>query len=285
MRRRLPLFTLAALACVIAAAPLAARTIDDLDAQVAAGSKLTWRTLVANALRGFDENVATGARTTKKELVLRRIGETERTVIPAGSPLSSVEAVDVRGDGARWVVLLIGLERDDGDIPGGGAAVLAAFPAGKTEPQDVADVKEDIFCSFSEPATIALGPDDAFLVGSSHHNSSQGYLITTLYQVQDARLRRVDSIFTLRLRDGCGGGFEQELSWTTAKEKGEHPALVATVTVSPIVDGQGEGCDEARPAIERRSFTAVYRWDESTRRYGRSGGDIDELDRFNEDGL
>lgn len=276
-----------ALACLLLAVPreVAARPVEDLDAPVAAGSKITWRALVAKALRGLDEDAATGARTTKKELVLRRIGETERTVVPAGSPVASVEAIDVRGDGARWVVLLVGVESADGDIPGGGAAVLAAFPAGRTEPQDVADVKEDIFASFAEPETIALGPDDAFLVRSSHHNSSQGYAITALHQIEGGRLRRVDSIFTLRSRDACGGGFEQTLGWAVKKERGEHPALVATVTLAPIERDAAAECEEGAVAVERRSFMAVYRYDAATKRYARSGGDIDELEQFNEDNL
>jgi hypothetical protein len=32
------------------------------------------------------------------------------------------------------------------------------------EPQDVAEMKADVFCSLGEPATLALRPEDGFFV-------------------------------------------------------------------------------------------------------------------------
>lgn len=263
-----------------------AELLADLDAPVSAGSKLTWSTLVGKALRGVRVDAKSGERLTARELVLRRIEEEERTVVPEGSPVSSVEAVWARGDGKRYVVLLIGVKSDEIPVPGGGATLLAAFPEGSAEPQDVADVKEDVFCSFDEPATIALGPDDGVLVSSSHHNSSQGYQQSALYHVKGGRLRKVDSIFTLRARGACGSSFEEELTWKAQPEKGTpYPTVVASVTLTPTKAEPEEQCEGTENPIGPETFSAIYRFDDATGRYELAGGNMEKLERFNMDNL
>jgi len=258
-----------------------------LDEPPDAGSKLTVRALVAKLFKGVRDDEAAGGLVTSSEVVLRQIGVKDRTVVPAGSRISSVETLGVRGDGKRYVVLLISVESDEIYVPGGGAAVLAVFLEGSGEPQDVAEVKADVFCSLGEPSTLALGPDDGFLVTNSHSNSSQGYLITALYQVRGGRIRLIDSIFTLRSRGSCAYSFEQQLTWTTETVKGSlFPKIVATVTMTPPV-GEGEelDCAEGEKPVKREVFSGDWRFDKEKGRYVPAGGNLDRLQKFNMDSI
>jgi len=115
-----------------------------------------------------------------------------------------------RLDGS-YLVLLCTAETNATEVPGGGAEVLAVFQQGSAEPQDVADVKGDTFCSFGEKPELSIGPDDAFTIVNSHSNSNQGYLDTALFHVHQGRLRRIDSVFTLSVRGLCEKSFEETL--------------------------------------------------------------------------
>jgi hypothetical protein len=256
-----------------------------LDAPVSAGSAVTVRTLLAKVFKGVGDDAESGGIVTASEVVLRQLGVKDRTVLSGGARIADVETLRVRGDGKRYVVLLVGVESDETYVPGGGAAVLAVFPEGSSEPQDVAEVKEDVFCSFGEPATLALGPDDGFLVTNSHSNSSQGYLITALYQVRGGRIRRIDSIFTLRSRGSCASSFEQELAWTTVAEKGSpYPKIVATVTMAPPTEDDVE-CQEGEKPVKREVFTGSWRFDREKNRYVPAGGNLDRLQKLNMENL
>jgi len=254
-----------------------------LDEPVSAGSKLTVRALVAKLFKGVNDDEAAEGLLTASEVVLRQIGVKDRTVVPAGSKISSVETLGVRGDGKRYVVLLVIVESEETFVPGGGAAVLAAFPEGSGEPQDVAEVKADVFCSLGEPATLALGPDDGFLVTNSHSNSSQGYLITGLYQIRGGRIRLIDSVFTLRSRGSCAYSFEQQLTWTTEAVKGSaYPKIVATVTMTPIVEeGEEPDCPEGEKPVKREVFSGSWRFDKEKNRYVPADGNLDRLQKLN----
>lgn len=245
-----------------------------LDAPVSPGSTITYAQLVAVVFTGAHNDVV--GWVTGPEKVLRRIGEKGRTTVPEGSPLGNVEALRIRGDGRTYVVLLIAVDFEGG-VPGGGAAVLAAFPEGSAEPVDVADVKRDLWCSFAEKATLAIGADDAFIVTNSHNNSNQGYVDTSLFYIAGGRLRRIDSIFTLSVGGVCGASFDEALTWQTKDEAHDpHPRIVATVALTPVADG---GDCPKSPRRHKQVFKAVYRFEDG--RYVAAQSTMKVLDRFN----
>ena len=105
--------------------------------------------------------------------------------------------------------MLCSAETDDDAVPGGGAAVLAVFPEGSSEPQDVAEVKSDVLCFLGEQPLLAIGPDDSFTVVNHHFNSNQSYLDTARYHVHGGRLRLVDAVFTLSVQGVCDQSFRE----------------------------------------------------------------------------
>jgi hypothetical protein len=261
--------------------------IDDLDKPVTGAPGLTYRALVSKIFGGVHDDATSGHPVIDEEKVLRRIGVKDRTELPEGSPLVSFETLRVRGDGKRYLVMLIEAESEEIPIPGGGAAVLAIFSEGSGEPLDVADVKEDVFCGFDDQPKLAIGADDGFVITNSHSNSGQGYLITALMYVHGGRLRIVDSLFTLTVRGYCADSFEEPLTWHTEKDPASpHPKIIATVTLVPSTDDSDQSdCEERKPPLRRQVFTETYRFDRTKDRYVDSGGNLERIDHFNEKNL
>lgn len=290
IRRGIPgwLLAPAALALALLAPTCAARgevhpeTIKELSAPVQAGSKITYMKLVNAVFRGASGDAQGDGLLTASEKVLRRIGEKERTVLPEGTRLTGFEILRVRGDGKRYLVLAITVETDETDVIGGGAFVLADFPEGSAEPQDVAEVKGDRFCGLARDG-IVLGPDDGFFVENYHSNSNQGYLITDLFHIHEGRLRRVDSLFTLSLNGMCRDSFEEVQSWKTEDDPpSPYPKVVVTVTLQmgPRVQERSD-CPKTKKPAKPQVFTDTCRWDKAKGRYVSGEGNIDKLDDFN----
>ncbi|MFP5212754.1 MAG: hypothetical protein ACLGPL_05185 [Acidobacteriota bacterium] len=263
-----------------------AETVSQLNTPVETGSSLTYRKLVEGIFKGVREDPKSGDLMTASEKVIRRPGAKERTVLPEGSRLNSFEVIRVRGDGRRYFVMLLGVESEDSDVPGGGASVLAVFPEGSAEPQDVAEVKSDMFCGLGEGALLSIGPDEAFTYTNSHHNSSQGYLITTLAQIHGGRLQRIAEVFTLRNNAPCDSSFEEPLTWRTESDsENPYPKVVATVTlIMGVGKDDGGDCPKNKKAFRKQTFQSVYRWDKAKGFYLHEPGDrgFDALDRFNQ---
>src|SRR5262245_52502638 len=138
-----------------------AELVRDLDAPIAAGAALSYRQLVDRVFPGSGKAGDQGEVTTVAEKVLRRLGTRQRTVVSEGTRLTGFEVLRVRGDGRRYLVLRWDAEPPDGQI---GASVVAVFPEGSAEPQDVADVKDDRFSSFGSGALLPLGRGDGLQV-------------------------------------------------------------------------------------------------------------------------
>jgi hypothetical protein len=143
------------------------------NAPVGKGASITYAALMKSVFGDVKKAPASEDWITTSKKVLRRPGEKERAILPAGSRITYYSFVKVRGDGRRYLVLLFNVETNAAEVVGGGASVLAVFAEGKTEPLDVAEVKTDRFCSLGEKPPLPIGPGDAFTVGNSHHNSSQ----------------------------------------------------------------------------------------------------------------
>jgi hypothetical protein len=162
--------------------------------------------------------------------------------------------------------------------------VLAVFPEGDSEPQDVADVKSDQLTSLVDQPPLPLGQDDGFFVKNHHFNSNQGYLDTSLFHIRQGRLRHIGNVFTFTLRGMCARSFEQTLHWRTEPAGASpYPAVVATVTLTP---GPGEyeaqGCPK-RPPARPKTYSQTWKWNQAAERYQKAGDGLRELERFNRD--
>jgi len=261
-----------------------AQAITDLNAPVEKGSSLTFIKLVSKIFKGVRDDRALGNLVTSSDKVFRRIGAKERTVLPAETPLTSFHAIRVRGDGRRYLILMIGAETGATDVPGGGASVVAVFSEGSEEPRDVAEVKTDAFCFFGEAPPLAVGPDDVFTVVNHHFNSNQAYLDTALYRIQGGRLQLIDSIFTLTVGGICEKSFEEILTWRTEQDGGApYPKIVASVALT-----RGPGKNESSECLQRglkprrEKFSETYRWNKAGNHYISGGQGFEALERFNE---
>jgi len=256
-------------------------TVQDINSPVEKGSNITFRKLADSVFKGVHQELGTENLVTDSERVLRRPGTKERTVLPEGTKLNSFEAIRVRGDGRRYIVTFWTAD-DVKDIVGGGAAILAVFPEGSSEPQDVAEVKSDRFCSI-EDSLFPIGPDDAFTITNSHHNSSQGYLNTSLFHVHQGRLQRIAEVLTLRNNFTCKDSIEEQLTWRTEPDAGSpYPKVVATVKLTHgISEEDGGDCPKGKAGFRKEEFSAIRRWDKAKKVFVLEGKGLDALERFN----
>ncbi len=245
---------------------------------------LDFEKLLGSVFKGIREDPETNDLVTVAEKVLRRPGTKERTVLPAGTRLNSIEVIRVRGDERRYIVLFCSAQTEETEVPGGGAAILVVFPEGSAEAQDVAEVKSDLFCSIDTNPVLPIGPDDAFTVTNSHHNSSQGYLDTTLYHVHGGRLQRVAEVFTFRFNGPCKESFDETPAWTTEKDPDSpYPKVVATVTLTMgIGEDEGGDCPKSKKGFRKQVFSQTCRWNKAKNFYVSEGKGFDALNRFNE---
>lgn len=129
---------------------------------------------------------------------------------------------------------------------------------------------------------LSLGPGDAFTVTNSHHNSSQGYLNTTLFHIHGGRLQRVAEVSTLRLNGPCEKSFDETLSWRTEKDSAAWPKVIAAVTLTRgIGKDDGGDCPRSRQGSRKEVFSQTYRWNKAKDCYVREGKGFNALDRFN----
>ena len=286
---RLPVWISLWLLLTVSSIPgwVGAEPVVDLDAPVATGSDITYKKLVDSVFKGVKEDSESNGRLTASEKVLRRPGTKDRTVLPEGTRLDSFEAIRVRGDGRRYIVMFWNAVSDATDVPGGGAAILAVFPEGSAEPQDVADVKGDVFCSLGGGQLLPIGPDDGFTIANSHHNSNQGYLNTTLFHIHEGRLRRVSEVFTLRLNVACEKSFDQKLAWRTEPDGDKpYPKVVAEVTLTMgIGKEEGGDCPKGKQGFRKQVFSQIYCWDKAKNLYVAEGKGFEALDRLNKKSL
>jgi hypothetical protein len=285
MKRRLFFAWLLLLGLGAAPGQAWAGSIPDLNAAVEPGSAITYAKLVASVFKGARPDSLTGEMVTASDKVLRRPGSKERTTVPAESGLESFEAIWVRGDGRRYLVMFWTAKTEATEVPGHDACILAVFPQGSAEPQDVAEVKTDMFCTLGQDPLPSLGPDDAFSVLNHHSNSNQSYLDTTLFHIHQGRLRVAASVFTLSVRGLCQDSFQEALTWRGEPRDGSpYPRLLATVTLTSGPQGdERSGCPQGQRANRQKVFTGVFAWDKAKERYLAQGKGLEALDRFNQD--
>lgn len=256
--------------------------IKNLDAPVTQGSKITYKMLVNSVFKGVRKDVKTGDLATAEDKTLRRIGDKERTEVPAGTSLNTFKAIRVRGDGRTYIVMFWNADQSDN---GWGTSVLAVFPDGSSEPQDVADVRGDRECYLQEPP-LSVGADDAFAILNTHLNAGEEYLFTKMLHIHGGRFRNIANVFTL---SGAGNGaycyeaFTEELKWSTEPDAGSpYSKIIAKVTLNtgPNKDDDYSECPK-KIRDRTRVFTETFRWDKTKGRFISVDNGLKELARFN----
>jgi hypothetical protein len=286
MRRLVPLLFAASLALPAVCGKPKGMEIQDLETPVRQGSKVTYRDLVASVFKGVRQD-GSGSWVTAEEKVLRRVGEKERTIVPAGTPLSAFRTVPVRGDGTTYLLMVCEAEGSFSETPASGAFVLAAFPEGGAEPTDVADMAADRFTGLAMESAPALGPDDSFAIANSHHNSNQGYLITDLFHIRGGRIRKIVSVFTLSLNGMCEKSFREEVTFQAEEDPGlPYPKVNATVTLEKgPSEVERDSCPRSKRVLRREVYRGTCRWDKAKGRYGPPDKGLAKIERFNDRNL
>lgn len=222
---------------------------------------------------------------TVSEQAIPNIDSKEVTELPAQSRFTEFDARLVRSDGKQYLVTLWNAETDATEVPGGGAAILAVFPVHSDKALDVVSVKADRFTFFGEQMPPRLGNHETFIIGNSHHNSSQGYLISSLFHIHRGKLQQIDAVFTLSAHGLCES-FSEVLSWKSLKHRGSvYPPFIATVNlVAKSENSDDESCAKQKP-VHSRVFTKTYRWNKRQQRYEGDNKEFDMLEKFNEKNL
>ena len=235
-----------------------------------------------------------GASLVSHDLVLVRAKELrqidtrdERTELPEGTRLFPPRLMPVQGQGKAWTLLLSEGERGDEQSSGGfasGVAVLMVLPSGEAEPTDVVELKTDRFTSFGAIDLPAAGDDDLFTIENTHANAGEPFAITGLYHIREGRVRRILEVAYVSSLEGCAAAFAESLriEGEPDPERGR-PKLVVTVRVTTAPREWMADCEEPIPDPATIEFADVYRWDVVRARYLRASGNLDGLNRWNEE--
>lgn len=244
------------------------------------GMKASALDLLRTVFRGAEVAQDGNSVMLKNLKVLRKPGTKDRIELPEGTKLHDGETFVAQGEGKNYRVLLYHAEvphNDTSETP----AVLLIVPAEGGEPTDVVDVAEDRFASLSSQF-LPLGPDEAFVVESTHSNSNQAYAIQALYHIRKGRLSRVGSVFLLSVFGVCEGSFAESLAWKPEDDPGSpYPRIRATVTV---VHGEG-----ARDDCKKKKWTELHEevihWNAGQGRYVEPASAFARLRAFNKKNL
>lgn len=198
---------------------------------------------------------------------------------PEGLSIDGVESVAFERAGKKELAVLFnfGLLSDVPQAP----AILALYVLDK-EPRLVGslNVGLDRETGFAEPPILDLGGGtDVLLIRSSHWNSNQSYLITSLVLATEGGLTPIDTVLTFSERL-CGLSRTQEptISLDTAEAR---PALRVEVTIRE--EKVEESCDTEVTRGPARIVSAIYRLNEQTGRYEPDSDALEKLARENEE--
>jgi hypothetical protein len=216
----------------------------------------------------------------KKEQIIPNIKDVfgmdgDTITLPAHTEFSQYSGVFVQSERQGYFIAL----GDNNDF----VAVLAVFPEGSDKPLTVLNVKQDRLTWINDK-TVQLGKNQAFVLDNHHFNSSQGYLISSLFLIEQGKLQLIDAIFTLSARGLCES-FTETLSWKTTKHSNlSHPPFTAIVTLdTQSEDSSDESC--VKKSFPQRVFTKNYVWNKRKHVYEGSDKQFKQLQHFNEQNL
>lgn len=194
---------------------------------------------------------------------------------PDGLAISGVETVAFERAGRKELAVLFdfGLFSDVPEAP----AILALYVLEK-EPRLIGsfNVGLDRETGFAEPPILDLGGGTNVLITrSSHGNSNQSYLITSLMLATENGLEPIDTVLTFSERL-CGLSRTQEPA-ISVDVSDARPALRVAVAIRE--EKVEESCDAEPTPGTARTVTATYRLNDKTGRYEPDSDALDALAR------
>ena len=201
------------------------------------------------------------------------IGELPETVT-----IRCVEVVPVRAGGRSmlWLLTDLGVGGNLGTY-----TLLAVFDdAAVPKLLDALEVDTYRFNGLGGAPFAISDDDEAMLIGSEHHNSSQSYQSRMLAFLHEGKLQLIASIFTFGMRS-CDLWQTEELNVVAEPNHTDHWSIDATITRNRALAGQD--CEDPAPGDWRhREFIASYVWDPVEQRYAVARNDFEELHREDE---
>jgi hypothetical protein len=188
---------------------------------------------------------------------------------PAEAPgvmkLEKISVLPVNSDGKPRLALFFNL----GETPGAveSFSVLALYDlSGEPVLLSAIAVGLDRFTSlYAQEKMPVSNRNDVILTVSTHFNSSQGYVVTSMMLVREDRFELIDSIFTL---DEKICSYERAQAIRYDAKPGAALFADIRVTVVDKVTPTDLDCGSVEKAdAETRTFTGIYRWHGSEGRY------------------
>lgn len=198
--------------------------------------------------------------------------------------INHVERLDLVSAGKPRMALVFDFGHDGGSAQSFTVLALYALD-GEVRLLDAVDVGLDLWTSPGEPPVLALSSGESVLIfRSSHSNSQEAYLNTTLLLVRDDRLATIVSYFTLDWQ-GCddNGTVKQVSSFRTLGAGRKHmpDTIEVSVTVSKIHGG--EYCGEPAVDVSKRTQSVRFKWDSKLGRYQGPKDALQRLQQANPD--
>jgi hypothetical protein len=197
--------------------------------------------------------------------------------------LEAISVIPVNADGKPRLALFFNLGETPDSVES--FSVLALYDvSGEPVLLSAVGVGLDRFTSLYDQEKMPVSSrNDVILLASTHFNSSQGYLITSMMLVREDHFELIDSIFTLDDK-ACTYERAQRIRYES------HPgaALFADikVTVTDTVTLTDLDCgEEEKPEPMSRTAKAIYRWHMSDEKYVPDDDALELLQEENKDRL
>lgn len=197
--------------------------------------------------------------------------------------IDHAERLDLVSGGERRMALLFDFGQDGGFAQSFTVLALYALD-GEVRLLDAVDVGLDQWTSPNESPVLPLASGESVLVfRSSHFNSQEAYLFTTLLLVRNDRLATIISYFTLDWQ-GCddNDSVKQASSFRTlARRKHIPDTIEVSVTASKIRGG--DYCGEPVVEVSKRKQSVRFKWDSKLGRYRVPKDSLQRLQQANPD--
>jgi hypothetical protein len=198
--------------------------------------------------------------------------------------IDHVERLDLVSGGNRRMALVFDFGQDGGFAQSFTVLALYALD-GEVRLLDAVDVGLDLWTSPNEPPVLALSSGESVLIfRSSHFNSQEAYLFTTLLLVRNDRLTTIISYFTLDWQ-GCddNGSVKQVSSFRPLKAGQKHVPDTIEVSVTASKIHGGDYCGEPVVEVSKRKQAVRFKWNGKLGRYLAPKDALQRLQQANPD--
>jgi hypothetical protein len=265
-------------------------SLSQFDKPVSPGSPTTYVDLLKLIFPDFGRTAEKGPEVLATETVpVRHInGDYTEKALEGNINFNFLVVLPIRSQGRD--LLLVEVSPDiKNDLEDGSKSVeeysLLAVIHNGSPPKliDLMDIKADRSAGFwsNNPVVKLNAATDAFLVYSTHHNSSQGYNTIIMLFVNENRLQEICNLFVLNCKGPCESFSSTPVFWTVPG-KGDYPKVVASIKLT--MEPSPPDC---KPRIKgfTRKFRIEFGWDKKKKQYKQTTANsaaLEWLDKFYE---